>query len=488
MVGLLDFFTGGDPTEMAQIDPRYGVPRSDVRDTAVSTLGNISALLLAAGQPIMPAQRAQLFAQLGGAAGQAGTDLYNAAQRRLMMSQMEQRRAEGAEVSRIGDLMKNPEAFKAATGYDLQQFGGMRAADVSQALRQIRTTQLQQDPNERALTALRLREAERNANMPTVREVNGQLLEYNDQTRRWTPITSPRPQGGLEGEAQSIILQGARNPQVADSVEYAIAFTRLYGGRTEVRNGEVVQIIPPIPPGIPRPTDRAMAAASGASGAPTPQGTGTTAPAAPTPEGTGVTATPPQPPAGAPTGGETRTVTTPSGGQVSVTTTQPRALSAAEITLRQETEGALSAAQAARGSLEEALRLNPRAYEGPGALTRANISGLSRIDAEGAQATTSFNSIMTEQALGQLRAIFGGSPTEGERKILIEMGAALSMSRPQREALLRRAMDEVDKRIQSNERRLREVARGEYGRAQPGFEPPAARPAPALPPGFEVVR
>ena len=488
MVGLLDFFTGGDPTEMAQIDPRYGVPRSDVRDTAVSTLGNISALLLAAGQPIMPAQRAQLFAQLGGAAGQAGTDLYNAAQRRLMMSQMEQRRAEGAEVSRIGDLMKNPEAFKAATGYDLQQFGGMRAADVSQALRQIRTTQLTQDPNQRAMTALQLREAERNANMPTVREVNGVLLEYNDQTRRWTPITSPRPQGGLEGEAQSIILQGARNPQVADSVEYAIAFTRLYGGRTEVRNGEVVQIIPPIPPGIPRPTDRAMAAASGASGAPAPQGTGATAPAAPTPEGTGVTATPPQPPAGAPTGGETRTVTTPSGGQVSVTTTQPRALSAAEITLRQETEGALSAAQAARGSLEEALRLNPRAYEGPGALTRANISGLSRIDAEGAQATTSFNSIMTEQALGQLRAIFGGSPTEGERKILIEMGAALSMSRPQREALLRRAMDEVDKRIQSNERRLREVARGEYGRAQPGFEPPAARPAPAPPPGFEVVR
>jgi len=152
MVGLLDFFTGGDPTEMAQIDPRYGVPRSDVRDAAVSTLGNISALLLAAGQPIMPAQRAQLFAQLGGAAGQAGTDLYNAAQRRLMMSQMEQRRAEGAEVSRIGDLMKNPEAFKAATGYDLQQFGGMGARDVMQAMRQIQVARLSRDPAQAELS------------------------------------------------------------------------------------------------------------------------------------------------------------------------------------------------------------------------------------------------------------------------------------------------------------------------------------------------
>lgn len=476
MVGLLDFFTGGDPNEMAQIDPRYGVPRADVRDAAVNALANISATLLAAGQPIMPAQRAQIFAQLGSAGSQSGTDLYNAAQRRLMMSQMEQRRAEGDEIKRIGELMQNPEAFKAATGYDLQQFGGMRAADVSQALRQIRTNQLTQDPSQRALTELQLRDAQRRAGMPITQEVGGVLYEYNEQTRRWTPMTSPRPQGGLEGEAQAIILQGARNPAIADSVEYAIAFTRLYGGRTEVRNGEVVQIIPPIPPGIPRPTERAMAAAAGASGAPPAEGTA--APAAPTT----------QPAPAAQAGGETRTVTTPSGGQVSMTTTQPRALSPAEITLRQETESALSAAQAARGSLEEALRLNPRAYEGPGALTRANISGLSRVDTEGAQATTSFNSIMTEQALGQLRAIFGGSPTEGERKILIEMGAALSMSRPQREALLRRAMEEVDKRIQSNERRLREVARGEYGRAQPGFEPPASRPAPALPPGFEVVR
>lgn len=159
MVGLLDFFTGGDPTEMAQIDPRYGVPRSDVRDTAISTLGNISALLLAAGQPIMPAQRAQLFAQLGGAAGQAGTDLYNAAQRRLMMSQMEQRRAEGAEISRIGDLMKNPEAFKAATGYDLQQFGGMGARDVMKAMRQIKVANLSRDPEQQNLIRAQIESA-----------------------------------------------------------------------------------------------------------------------------------------------------------------------------------------------------------------------------------------------------------------------------------------------------------------------------------------
>ena len=291
MVGLLDFFTGGDPTEMAQIDPRYGVPRSDVRDTAVSTLGNISALLLAAGQPIMPAQRAQLFAQLGGAAGQAGTDLYNAAQRRLMMSQMEQRRAEGAEVSRIGDLMKNPEAFKAATGYDLQQFGGMRAADVSQALRQIRTTQLTQDPSQRALTALQLREAERNANMPTVREVNGVLLEYNDQTRRWTPITPPRLQGGQAGEDRALINNAMRDPRIADTPEYLTAFNALYGPRQvsawnpQTQQMEYQWVRPPVDEGSPMPRFRGQQAAppAGASGAPSDVPAPGSAPAAPPP-------------------------------------------------------------------------------------------------------------------------------------------------------------------------------------------------------------
>lgn len=142
MVGLMDFFTGGDPEQMAQIDPRYGVPRSDVRDAGINTLANVSALLLAAGQPIMPEQRAQLLSRLGSAAGGFNTDLYNASQRRLMGAQMEQRRAEADETRRIGELMRDPAAFRQATGYDLTQFAGMRASDVSQAMRQIRVARL----------------------------------------------------------------------------------------------------------------------------------------------------------------------------------------------------------------------------------------------------------------------------------------------------------------------------------------------------------
>lgn len=490
MVGLLDFFTGGDPEQMAQIDPRYGVPRSDVRNAAINTLGNVSALLLAAGQPIMPAQRAQLLAQIGPAAAGGGTDLYNAAQRRLMTAQMDQRRADAEEAGRIGELMRDPDRFRAATGFELSQFQGMRPSDVAQTMRQVRTQQLTQDPNARALTELQVAEARRTANMPRTMEAGGVIYQFDEASRRWSPVSSPRPQGGLEGEAQSIVLQGARNPQLADTPEYAIAFTRLYGERTEIRNGEIVQIMPPVPPGIPRPTARAMAAAGGAAGgaAPAPGAPQpAAAPAAPAAPQDG--AAPAQPAPAAPAGGETRTVTTPGGGQVSVTTTQPRALTPAEVTLRQETEATLSSARAAQAALQEALRINPTAYAGPGALQRATAAGLTGLDRAGAEATTLFNSIMTEQALGQLRAIFGGNPTEGERKILMDMGASVGMSRTQREALVRRALAAVEERIQSNERRLGEVVRGQYGRAQPDFTPPAAPAGPPPPPaGFEMVR
>ena len=470
MVGLLDFFTGGDPTEMAQIDPRYGVPKGDVRDAAINTLANISATLLAAGQPIMPAQRAQYFAQLGQAGSGINTDLYNAAQRRLMMSQMDQRRQETEEIKRIGDLMQNPEAFKAATGFDVQQFGGMRAQDISQALRQIRTQRLGQDPLEAQLRGLQVEQLRRTMNEPRTVEAGGALYQFNSQTNRWDRVTEPRPVGGLEGDAQATILQGMRNPAMVNTPEYAVAFTRLYGPRTEIRNGEVVMIQPEVPVGVPRPSAAAAAAA---------------APAAPASEASAPAAAgAPQ----APPGGDTRTVTTPGGGQVSITSTQPRQLGAAELKIKEETETNLQNMRDAEGSLREALRLSPQAYAGPGATLRGSLMGTTGLDQPSAVATRSLTSIMTEQALSQLRAIFGGNPTEGERKILLDMGASANMSRPEREALLNRAIDAVQRRQSDAMRRLREVASGEYGRVQPGYTPPAAAPTPPPPPGYEVLR
>lgn len=275
MVGLLDFFTGGDPAEMAQIDPRYGVARSDVRDAAINTLGNLSATLLAAGQPISGAQRAQYLSQIGQAGAGFNTDLYNAAQRRLMTAQMDQRRAEAEETRQIQELMKNPEAFRAQTGFDLQQFGGMRAGDVSQALRQIRIQRLGRDPQEDQLRGLQIQEAQRKLDQPPTVEAGGALHQYNPQTRRWERVTDPRPQGGLEGEAQALILQAMRNPEIANTPDYAIAYNRAFGPRMVSAYNPTTQQMeyqwasPPIPQGVPQPRYTAgPAAPGGEAGAP----------------------------------------------------------------------------------------------------------------------------------------------------------------------------------------------------------------------------
>jgi hypothetical protein len=297
MVGLLDFFTGGDPTEMAQIDPRYGVARGDV-----------SATLLAAGQPIMPAQRAQYLAQLGQVGSGINTDLYNSAQRRLMTSQMEQRRAEGEELKQIQDLMKNPEAFKARTGYDLQQFGGMRAQDISQALRQIRIQRLGQDPLEAEQRQLQVADLRRKAGMPLTREVGGVLYSYDESARRWTPMTSPRPVGGQAGEDRALINNAMHDPRIAETPEYLTAYNNTFGPRQvtawnpQTQQMEYQWATPPVPPGIPQPRfqgvpQSAPPAGAGASDVTTPEAAAPPPPAAamPPPGGTApMIARPPQ--------------------------------------------------------------------------------------------------------------------------------------------------------------------------------------------------
>lgn len=257
MVGLLDFFTGGDPEQMAQIDPRYGVPRSDVQNAAINTLGNVSALLLAAGQPIMPAQRAQLLAQIGPAAAGGGTDLYNAAQRRLMTAQMEQRRAEMEDTRRIGELMRDPEAFRNATGFELQQFAGMRPGDVSQTLRQIAVARATQDPNQRALTALQVEAARRDAEMDPVREVNGVLYRYDRNARSWTPVTPRRP--------EETVIQGPGNaPLIVDRVGGTFRAATEAPGGVPITAAPPAPTTPPTAPPAPMPALETPAVTPGA--------------------------------------------------------------------------------------------------------------------------------------------------------------------------------------------------------------------------------
>ena len=132
MNGILDFITGGgqyaDPNAM---HPVYGVPQSDVRQALLNSMMSAGASLLAAGQPIAPAQRAQLLGQAGAAFGGIGTDVYNAAQRRLMQQQFEARRGEIESDRQLVEMAKNPIDFRARYGFDPS---GLSAKDIRSIL------------------------------------------------------------------------------------------------------------------------------------------------------------------------------------------------------------------------------------------------------------------------------------------------------------------------------------------------------------------
>jgi hypothetical protein len=81
--GVGDFFLNrgryADPNAM---NAQFGVPEADVRQAGINTLANVSALLLAAGQPMSGSERAKLLAGIGPALGGMQRDIMQSTQAR----------------------------------------------------------------------------------------------------------------------------------------------------------------------------------------------------------------------------------------------------------------------------------------------------------------------------------------------------------------------------------------------------------------------
>jgi hypothetical protein len=259
--GLLsDWMSGtgvyGNPNA---VDPQTGVPYADTRAAQLGALGNIGSLLIAAGQPMTGPQRAQLLGQIGPQISGMQTDIYNAAQRRLMQAQFAEKQAELADTAKIRDLMKDPNAFKAATGYDLGQFTGLSPSEVGAAIKQISVAKLSRDPTEAALKQAQLLQAQREVAQPKTITAGNKVLQLNEQTGKWDVIAEGEPSGGLEGRNQALIISGMKNPDLANSPEYAIAYNQLYGPKfTTVYNPETKMmeyqwVRPDVPAGVVAP-------------------------------------------------------------------------------------------------------------------------------------------------------------------------------------------------------------------------------------------
>jgi hypothetical protein len=134
-------------------------------------------------------------------------------------------------------------------------------------------------------------------------------------------------------------------------------------------------------------------------------------------------------------------------------------------------EGSQSASNV-MGLLSKAKELNKQAMFGPYASTRAKAYSLLPGEDAKANATIDLDNIMTGQALESLKLIFGGMPTEGERKILLDMQASVDKTPAQREAILNRAMEIAQRRASFSKSKADSLRSGKYFKEGPQISAP----------------
>lgn len=111
-------------------------------------------------------------------------------------------------------------------------------------------------------------------------------------------------------------------------------------------------------------------------------------------------------------------------------------------------------------SLDQALAINNDAYYGWGAQTRGDITSL--WGSKGGEATSNIANIVTSQALESLKATFGAMPTEGERKILLEIQGSVNQAPAVRTQIWERAKALVKRRIEFNRKKAQGLRDGTY--------------------------
>jgi len=159
----------------------------------------------------------------------------------------------------------------------------------------------------------------------------------------------------------------------------------------------------------------------------------------------------------------------------------PRKLSATEQKQIFDIEDVITSGKGSISAMQAALQLNDQAYEGSLSGVRKMLGQAFASDDPTYVATESLDNLVTKGALESLRATFGGNPTEGERKILLDLQASSSKPKAVRQEIYQRALEAAQLRIDRESRRLSGLKSGEYGVVQGSGSTAAAPSAPSKP-------
>lgn len=146
-------------------------------------------------------------------------------------------------------------------------------------------------------------------------------------------------------------------------------------------------------------------------------------------------------------------------------------LSATDKKAIMEADEAALGSQTAIKALNDAKELSKKAYTGPTAGARGYVGGLVGMDS--GVATSELSNVVMTNALGQLKSIFGAAPTEGERKILLEIQGSVNQPDAVRQKIYDRAIALAERRGQFNKQRADELRGGTF------YKPAGESPKPA---------
>lgn len=136
----------------------------------------------------------------------------------------------------------------------------------------------------------------------------------------------------------------------------------------------------------------------------------------------------------------------------------------------QQSDDAVYAATNAIDALNGLKGLSKEAWGFTGAGVIAK--GLSPVS-DGAAKTVEFDNAAATNAVSQLKAIFGGNPTEGERKVLLDIAGSSAMPDAVRQKVFDRAIAMAERKLAMEKQRGEELRGGEYFKPKPKGDKPA---------------
>ena len=178
----------------------------------------------------------------------------------------------------------------------------------------------------------------------------------------------------------------------------------------------------------------------------------------------------------------------PETGQLSVDTAN-RDLSSKEQAVYLENMATKLSTEESLKAMGQAKELASKGIAGFGATTRANLGAninslLGRPESQSDTDTIKYDNFIQTQALPQLKALFGGNPTEGERKVLLDLQASANKTPAQRQAIIDNAMSLAQQRMSVANQMTQGLSSGEIYNQQPT----QAQPAQTAPMSADLVR